>query len=36
VMAPEFDLAAALQRHVAGNTIVAFRAPVVPTLEGGT
>jgi hypothetical protein len=35
-MAPEFDLAAALQRHVAGNTIVAFRAPVVPTSEGGT
>ncbi len=35
-MAREFDLAAALQRHVAGNTIVAFRAPVVPTLEGGT
>ena len=32
-MAPEFDLAAALQRHVAGNTIVAFRAPVVPTSE---
>jgi hypothetical protein len=35
-MAPEFDLAAALQRHVAGNTIVAFRAPVVPPSEGGT
>ena len=35
-MAPEFDLAAALQRHVAGNTIVAFRAPVVPTSDGGT
>jgi hypothetical protein len=35
-MAPEFDLAAALQRHVAGNTIVAFRAPVVPASEGGT
>ena len=35
VMAPEFDLAAALQRHVAGNTIVAFRAPVVPTSESG-
>ena len=35
-MAPEFDLAAALQRHVAGNTIVAFRAPVVPSSESGT
>jgi len=35
-MATEFDLAAALQRHVAGNTIVAFRTPVVPTSEGGT
>jgi hypothetical protein len=32
-MFPEFDLAAALQRHVAGQTIVAFRAPVVPTSE---
>ena len=35
-MSPEFDLAAALRRHVAGNTIVAFRAPVVPTSESGT
>lgn len=34
-IAPEFDLATALQRHVAGNTIVAFRAPVVPTSESG-
>jgi hypothetical protein len=33
---PEFDLAAALRRHVAGNTIVAFRAPVVPTSESRT
>jgi hypothetical protein len=35
-MAPEFDLAAALQHHVAANTIVAFRAPVVPSSESGT
>jgi len=35
-MAPEFDLATALQRHVARTTIVAFRAPVVPASEGGT
>jgi hypothetical protein len=35
-MATEFDLAAALQRHVAGNTIAAFSTPVVPTSEGGT
>jgi hypothetical protein len=34
-MSPEFDLAAALQRHVARTTIVAFRAPVFPTLESG-
>ena len=33
---PEFDLAAALQRHVAGNTIVAFRAPVTSTSESRT
>ena len=32
-MSPEFDLAAALQRHVAGHTIVAFRAPLVPGSE---
>jgi len=30
---PEFDLAAALQRYVAGNAIVAFRAPVASTSE---
>jgi hypothetical protein len=35
-MAPEFDLAAALRRHVAGNTIVAFHAPVAPTSESRT
>jgi hypothetical protein len=35
-MAPDFDLATALQCHVAGNTIVAFRAPIVPTSESGT
>ena len=34
-MSPDFDLTAALRRHVAGNTIVAFRAPVVPTSESG-
>jgi hypothetical protein len=32
-MAPGFNLAAALQRHVAWNTIAAFRAPVVPGSE---
>lgn len=30
----DFDLAAALQRHVAGQTVVAFRAPATPTREG--
>jgi hypothetical protein len=35
-MATEFDLAAALQRHVAGNTIVALRAPAVPASDSGT
>ena len=29
--APQFDLAAALRRHVAGQTLVAFRAPAPPT-----
>jgi hypothetical protein len=32
-MAPEFDLAAALRRHVAGQTIVEFRLPAVTTSE---
>ena len=32
-MSPEFDLAAALQRRVAGHAIVGFHAPVVPTSE---
>jgi hypothetical protein len=32
-MSPEFDLAAALRRHVTGQTIVAFRAPVVSASE---
>ncbi|MDQ6916283.1 MAG: putative DNA-binding domain-containing protein [Pseudomonadota bacterium] len=32
-LSPEFDLAAALQRHVAGQTIVAFRAPVISPRE---
>jgi hypothetical protein len=31
---PEFDLAAALQRHVAGRAVVAFRAPAKSTREG--
>jgi hypothetical protein len=31
---PEFDLAAALQRYVAANAIVAFRAPGTSTSEG--
>ncbi len=31
---PEFDLAAALQRYVAGRAIVAFRAPAKSTQEG--
>jgi len=35
-MAPEFDLATALQHHVAGNTIFSFRVPVVPASESGT
>jgi hypothetical protein len=30
---PEFDLAGALQRHVTGNTIVAFRVPGTSTSE---
>jgi hypothetical protein len=33
---PGFDLAAALQRHVAGNAVVAFRAPATSTREGTT
>jgi hypothetical protein len=33
LMSPEFDLAGALRRHVAGNTIVAFRAPAVTPSE---
>jgi hypothetical protein len=32
-ISPEFDLAAALQRHVAGHAIVGFHAPVAPTSE---
>jgi hypothetical protein len=32
-MSAEFDLAAALRRHVAGHTIVAFHAPSVSTSE---
>jgi len=32
-MSPEFDLAAALQRYVARQTIVAFRAPALPNSE---
>jgi len=32
-MSPAFDLAAALQRHVASHTIVAFRAPDVSASE---
>jgi hypothetical protein len=32
-IAPEFDLTAALQRHVAGHAIVGFHAPVVPASE---
>jgi len=33
VMSPNFDLAAALQRHVAGQTIIGFRAPAIITTE---
>jgi hypothetical protein len=33
---PEFDLAAALQRHVAGSAIVAFHAPAISTSGGRT
>lgn len=29
-----FDLAATLRRHVAGHTVVAFRAPLTPTRKG--
>jgi hypothetical protein len=31
---PAFDLAATLRRHVAGHTVVAFRAPLTPTHKG--
>jgi hypothetical protein len=31
---PEFDLAAALRRHVANHTLVAFRAPAAPPIGG--
>ena len=35
-MSPEFDLAAALQRHVAGHAIVGFHAPVATNSESRT